>query len=298
MPFPRRLTHLGFSDESNWNQGRYRSIALVTMAAQDAEAIEASVQAILQESNVRELKWHKVSSAKDRFAAEKVCDLVCRAEQRGKMRIDVVIWDVEDPRHKIAGRDDSANLERMYYHLIRNVIERRWPGARSWHVRVDERSDTDWDTLERCLGGRSRKQKVASEPFFISMAAGLGRRPLYVEEGVSQDNPLIQVADLFAGLAAFSWNRSEDHRAWRDVRLELDAGQQSLFSDLPAGDVSNSARFKHEVLDHFLGIDLPGVVIRAGKKEGLRTYGPRNPINFWLYEPHRSDDKAPRRLVA
>lgn len=298
MPFPRTPTHFGFSDESNWNHGQYRSIALVTMSAHDAGAIGAGVQSILQESSVSELKWHKVSSAKGRFAAEKVCDFVCAAERRGKMRIDAVIWDIEDSRHKIAGRDDSANLERMYYHLIRNVIELRWPSAQSWHVRVDQRNNTDWGTLERCLGGRSRKQKIAREPFLVSMGAGAVRRPLRVEQAVSEDDPLVQVADLFAGLSVFSWNKSEEHHAWKTVKVERDAGQRSLFDDLGVGGVSNNARFKHDVLNHVLGINMPGVVMKTDKKEGLRTYDPRNPINFWLYEPHRSGDKAPRRLIA
>lgn len=298
MPFQRAPTHVGFSDESHWNLERYRTLALVTTPLSDANAIDVEVRAILQKDGVGELKWKSVSSAKHRFAANHICDFACGSKWRGRMRVDVLIWDTHDSRHDVRRRDDSANLGRMYYHLIRNVIERRWPDARSWRMRVDERNDTDWGTLERCLRGQSRKQKTAHEPSFISMAAGPGRRPLHIEEGISKNNPLIQVADLFAGLAAFSWNKSEEHHAWRAVRVERDAGQQSLFPDLAAGDVSNSAWFKHEVLDHFLDIDLPNVVIRAHGGEGLRTFRPHNPINFWLYEPHSSDDKAPRRLIA
>lgn len=298
MPFQRTPTHVGFSDESHWNLERYRTLALVTTHLSDANAIDAEVRAILQKDDVRELKWKSVSSARHRFAANHICDFACRPKWRGRMRIDILIWDTHDSRHDVRLRDDSANLGRMYYKLILNVIEWRWPGARSWHMRVDERNDTDWDTLERCLRGQSRKQRTAHEPSFISMAAGPGRRPLHIEEGISKDHPLIQVADLFAGLAAFSWNRSEEHHAWRAVGVEREAGQQSLFSDLAAGDVSNSARFKHEVLEHFLGIDLPKVVIEARSGEGLRTIDPRNPINFWLYKAKRADDKAPRRLIA
>ena len=291
-----RSTHCGFGDESHWQKGRYRTVGLVTLPATQVADVTSGVLTIAERHSIREFKWHKVSSAKHRFAMNEICTLVANREWRGKLRIDILIWDVQDTRHRVPHRDDTANLARMYYHLMRNVVERRWPDATGWLMSLDERTDMDWGTLEDCLRGRSRKEKMANEPPLVSLRGTARQRPPRVRQVRSPDEPLVQLADLFAGLGAFSWNMREEHHAWQAVQTERDRGQLSLDFGLQGAEVSNSARFKHEVLSHFTGIRTPGVVLK--KDEGLRTYGPKNSINFWLYEPHRASDKAPQRLIA
>ena len=290
------VTHYGFGDESHWNEKRYRSLCLVTLPAAQAADIAPRVLAIAQKHGISEFKWHKVSSAKHRFAMNEICSLVANREWRGKLRIDILIWDVEDTRHRVFHRDDTVNLARMYYHLMRNVIERRWLDATGWLMSLDERTDMDWGTLEDCLRGRSRKEKTANEPPLVSLRGTARQRLPRVRQVRSSDEPLVQLADLFAGLGAFSWNMCEEHHAWEAVQTERDQGQLSLDFGLQGAEVSNSARFKHEVLSHFTDVGAPGVVLE--KSQGLRTYGPKNSINFWLYEPHRVSDRAPRRLIA
>ena len=291
-------THLGYSDESSWNQSRYRSLALVSGSAQAMADVESTVAILLRQSNVHELAWKNVRTARDRFAAMKVCDAVFNALHTRSVRVDVLIWDTHDSRHRVRGRDDSANLARMYYHLISNVINLRWHAGASWLLRADERTDMDWETLESCLRGRTRKQKTAAQRRLGGVLPPRTPAPPRVEEASSSTNPLVQVADMFAGLAAFSWNQSAEHRRWKEVERGARAGQQNMFAGLGLGDGSKSAQFKHEVLDHIVGLSLPGVVMKAGEQEGLRTFGPQNRLNFWHYEPQRIDDTAPRRSSA
>src|SRR5690606_23652411 len=100
-------------DEASWNAGRYRSICLVTGERHRAIALHGELLDCLEESNVSEFKWKKLSSAKHRYAAVKMIDLATDACCSNKMRIDVVIWDTHDVRHNVFGRDDTANLFRM-----------------------------------------------------------------------------------------------------------------------------------------------------------------------------------------
>jgi len=51
-----QYTHVSFSDESNWNSGRYRSIGMLSAARTDALALHKEVAELLQESDVAELK--------------------------------------------------------------------------------------------------------------------------------------------------------------------------------------------------------------------------------------------------
>src|SRR6185436_12586724 len=131
-------SHLAFSDETRFNVGRYRGIALVTVARGPQASISGEVGEILLEAGVGELKWQKLRTARDRFAALSVMDCAMRHVQAGDLRIDTLLWDIEDTRHKVARRDDQQNLHRMYYHLFKNVLALRWPEGATWRLLPDE----------------------------------------------------------------------------------------------------------------------------------------------------------------
>ncbi len=159
----RAITHVGFSDESSWNQNRFRSIGLVTAPKDIAEHVAMNISELLAISGVGEFAWNRLRDAKHRLAAEKVVDYVVKHSHKGALRMDVIIWDTHDSRHNVPFRDDTANLTRMYYHLISDTAKNRWPTDASWLYCVDERTDVDWDALQQCLAGRTRKERECSQ---------------------------------------------------------------------------------------------------------------------------------------
>jgi len=152
------ITHVGFGDESNWNTGRFRSLVLVTTAADHLEDVEDRARKLLEESSVSELKWKKLAGAKERFAANKMCKLAVEEACARQLRVDVLVWDIEDSRHNVPKRDDIANLQRMYYHLFRNVLRARWPHSAVWRLHPDEHTAMDWATVQDYL------ENVATTP--------------------------------------------------------------------------------------------------------------------------------------
>ena len=282
-------THQGFSDESSWNQNRYRSIALVTALADIAVATRAKCVLLLEESGIDEFAWKSLRDARHGFAAQKLIDSVVEFAGSGQLRVDVLVWDTHDTRHHIYGRDDTKNLARMYYHIHSNVLTTRWPREAKWLFRVDERNDMDRGTLEDCLAGRTRKERESSQ--LMLNGDNPERFPPNIEWADSSKEPLIQVADLFAGIGAFSWNEALTHGQW----MTNESGQMSFMDEFEGSPVSKSALPKHETLKHFESLGLSYVSIRVGSGEGLRTYGPDNPINFWKYDPQGGFDKAPVR---
>lgn len=68
------VTHVAFADEKGYNEGRYRGIALVTLPQQNVNPFRHAIQSLLSESSIREFKWKKLSSARERFAALKLID--------------------------------------------------------------------------------------------------------------------------------------------------------------------------------------------------------------------------------
>lgn len=292
-----KVTHLGFSDESNWNVRRFRSLGLVTLPLQFLADFEKGLKSLLEESGVAEFKWKKLRGARERFAAEKMCRFAINWAIKGKLRVDVLIWDINDSRHRVAGRDDTANLERMYYHLFRNVLRARWPDSAVWRLHPDEHTALDWKPVQDCLDAKSTKFELERSLLTRGTFRLRLRREFGIEEitpVASEKYPLLQLADLFAGLAVFSHDKFDEYQNWLDVT----SPQMSL---LPKDTSSNSepSRASRERFEVLKGFDESckrrklGVSLRT--RRGLWTPNPENPINFWFYEPQRPEDKAPRK---
>jgi len=290
------ITHIGFADESHWNTGHYRSLGLVTTSAESLESLGAELARLLNESGVREFKWKKLDGAKERFAAIKMCECATGEAVASNLRVDVLIWDIQDSRHSVPARDDVANLQRMYYHLFRNVLRARWPNDAIWRLHPDEHTALDWETVQDCLENVGATVEVHRSLFTGGQFRIRLRREFGIEEirPVSSDqHPLLQLADLFAGLAVFSRDKFEDYQKW----LQATSPQAFLFHETDASsDSSRSSRERFRVLKEFdEGCKQKRLGVSLKSRRGLWTPNPQNPINFWMYEPQHSEDKAPQK---
>ncbi|HEX9122299.1 MAG TPA: hypothetical protein VF984_02915 [Actinomycetota bacterium] len=148
-------SHVAYADESNWNVGRYRSVATVTVPASEHDRIVDRCRGLLDESSVAELSWKDLKGARERLAALKIVEAAIDEASVGNLRVDVLMWDIEDARHGgVRGRDDVANLGRMYHHLFVNVLRSKWPDGSTWSFHPDEHSQVDWSTPERTVDAR------------------------------------------------------------------------------------------------------------------------------------------------
>lgn len=281
---------MAFSDESQYNTGRFGCIALVSIETDKAKSISQELKKASDESEASEVRWQKVRNAKYRFAAQKFIDITIDAASAGYLRVDTLVWDKEDERHQIQRRDDLANLQIMYYHLIRNVLRRRWQIEGTWILCPDEQSSLDWKALEGYL-----TYKRWTNPQFAWSEPGMTRlreeyRVLSIQEVTSESQPLVQVADLFAGMGTYSFECYPTLKQWQ-VR---DTGQLNLFpKDSPR--FSGSEEEHSKVICHFLQTNKArGMGVSLSQtKQGLYTPDPSGPINYWPYAPQHHMDKAP-----
>ncbi len=287
-------SHIAFSDESYQSGSRYRSIAVVTLTAAQARAVTETLQVILQESDVREFKWERLRQARDRFAALRMMDMVLELSAQGKMRVDSLVWDTHDHRHKVSRRDDVANLQRMYYHLLRNVLQRRWSTDATWHLCPDENTALNWTAIQDYLDAAGIDMRVHCDLFAGEFGVRLKRdfRVVQVVEARSSNTPLCQLADLFAGLAAFSYSAYDKYADWLSVqagqlRLDLGLGGAEFEPSKSDGERFLVMKYLNErCKKRRLGVGL-------ASSRGFHTHDPNCPINFWLYESQHPDDRAP-----
>jgi hypothetical protein len=294
-------SHVSFSDESNWNSGRYRSIGMLSAPRADALSLHREVSRILAESGVRELKWNKVRTAKYRFAAQKVIDSCARALTDGQLRIDVLIWDSQDERHAVRNPDLEANLQIMYYHLFRNVMSRRWPSNCVWRHIPDEHVGVDWSTLKSCLSSKEflnlEELSFPAGPS-VDETFGASIKRLFkvaeITECRSQEMRLAQLADLYAGMGAFSRERFTDYRSWK----RRQGYASTLFEAVARTDQTPGLEEKYQVLSHFeTTIATLAFPVALDQTGGLRTLDPSIQVNYWWYQAKSRFDKARTRQL-
>jgi hypothetical protein len=297
LPATPKPSHVAYADESQYNSGRHRGIALVTAAVDGAIALQHELQWLLLQSDLAEFKWRHLDGVKRRFAAVKMLDCAVRAVLGGRVRVDVLTWDVRDSRHDLRGRDDIANLHRMYYHLFKNVLSQRWPRDSTWALYPDRNTAIDWPAIADFLAMASIRADVSRDIFTTGGLGFVLKREFRIVEltpRVSREESLIQLADLFVGMAVYSRARFDRYESWRQTL----GPQPALFQDQtqPATVLSAADRERCQVLEAFDQLCKKhrlGVSLRT--RRGLRTPHPRQPLNFWWYEPQSEADKAPVR---
>lgn len=280
-----------FSDESSHTQGRFRSIASVSLPAEEVPLLQAKLEKLLTDASLDELKWSELRGRKRIAAAQKFLDVAIEEAVRGRLRIDTVIWDIEDFRHRVTDRDDLRNYERMYFHLHRSLMARRGAGAK-WHLRPDEQIQIDWSTLESCLAADGTFNTGADHPLLSREFASLPPMLLTMKQVKSHDQSICQLADLFAGIAAYSRERSGVIRAL----LRAADGQGTLIAGIDAPNISKKDEQRFSLVQKLNGEckrHRLGVSLRTGGY--FQTKDPANPINFWHYEPQHPSDRAPTK---
>lgn len=290
-------THVAFSDESHQNIGQFRGVSLISLENKYYKVISDKLQSILDSKKVSEIKWGKIGGFRERIIGINFLIKSIEYAVKGLLRIDVLVWDISDSRHTIRNRDDMANLQRMYYHLFKNVLINRWPEDSIWVLYPDENTGMNWDTIEDFLDKVSTTIETHNDLFTKSRFKFRLKNEFNIEKIIpcdSKKEPFIQLADLYVGIAIYSRMGYAKYYHW----LQSHSGQPTLFNE-EMGDTIKLSRadkercsliyeFDRLCKDNKLGVSF-------GTFGGFRTLNPRNPINFWWYEPQHELDKAPLR---
>jgi YD repeat-containing protein len=289
-------THIIFADECHYNIGRYRGIAVVSMGLADMLRLGEELRTIISSSAIREFKWEQLRNARMRFAALKMIDLAIKSARAGTLRIDALTWDIYDNRHQVIGRDDNANLQRMYYHLFKNVLMRRWPRGTVWHLLPDENTAIQWSQLSSFLDNAGSRTDMTHNLLTGGLVVSLRQEfSVYkITPCESHEEPFVQMADLFAGLAVYSRQEYGVYERWH----KDNAPRQVSFFQEPqeVNTFSNSEKERCSVM-HELSVKCKGARLGVSLQthRGLRTLDPTSPINFWWYASQSESDKAPLR---
>ena len=148
--------YLCFVDESYSDDNqRFKSITVVSFLKNFETRFKTKFsEKKITEKYSNEFKWSLPRSREYQEFATDLIDLVF--ECLGEIRIDSLMWDVEDSRHDIPDRDDNANFGRMYYALLINVLYRRGKGL-NYTIFADNNNLLQKDILQQCLCHKGEK---------------------------------------------------------------------------------------------------------------------------------------------
>ncbi len=289
-----------YSDESGIFNKRFQAIALISGSDMILLQLKKKLKDILDENGIDEIKFEEVRTHHPKLlAAQSFIDCSVRdyASQQ-KCRIDVLVWDTQDPRHAVEGRDDIANLGVMYYRLLTHTA--RQLRQTEWHLYPDINPDVDWDKIADFLN----KTRLAHSRTILPSLFDLKEENQLIKfkEIQPRDSlcePLIQLADLFAGIARFTREEGEQCLQWLNSWGNKD---QLKLPDFICGkdeidDTIGAKQNRYKLIGDFYDLcrrKRMGVSLRD--KRYLRTPNPTNPINFWNYEPQHEFDIAPKRI--
>ncbi|MDO8509001.1 MAG: DUF3800 domain-containing protein [Nanoarchaeota archaeon] len=272
-------THVAYSDESYYHGGEYSSICMLSMELKAVSLIENKMAKLLTESGLKEFKWSKLGSARERLAAKKIIDLVFQFLKDKTLRIDVVIWNSYKRKEQIP-EDNNTILGKMYFHLFKNVFTKRWSSEAEWVIFPDEQGVINWEELKKILDNISskifiKKKEDGSHIFEIKKDFAVSE----IEQVDSKKFPLCQIADFFSGVAAFySLDCPTCNLSTNQTRLD---NQNTT--------LSNKQKERIEVLrymkEKFSGSNFE---VTFDTQKGIYTKNPNGQINFWQFETNLS----------
>ncbi|HEY7019499.1 MAG TPA: hypothetical protein VH349_00180 [Ktedonobacterales bacterium] len=247
-----------YGDESSYNYGAVRGVGAVSLRLDDSARLGEELASLLRASSVRELKWEKVRTARAAFAAQKALTWALDHALDGELWIETVTWEVSSAAASRARRPALTQLRNAYTTLLSSVMTRhaqRGEQSQGWRIVPDEQSAIPWTRIQETL------PQIA-----IIMPAR------------SETQPLIQLADVFAGLAIFSRAAYGAYERWLCVR-----GQDAHATTASEG-VYGSQAYRFVLLDEFYTAcvrRLPGISLQT--RRGLYTWRADAPIQFRFY---------------
>jgi hypothetical protein len=289
-----------YSDESGIFSHRYQTIAVVSGPETRLAQLRSNLQGILSQNQINEVKFALIRTHRALIEAARAFSR-CMVEISASMtavRADIVTWDMQDSRHAIQGRNSLANLERMYYKVLTHAA-RQWNQV-EWGFHPDTNSQVHWYEIAEVLNRTRLAKPVANAPLlFDSEHPDQFIEFTSVEPLDSLGEPLIQLADLLAGMARFM--REEGHQCiqWLDSWGNRDqlALPHFLHAKCALDETIRTKQNRFLLIREFsahckryrLGVSLRD-------RRCLWTPNPANAINFWNYEPQHDYDKAPKRM--
>lgn len=286
--------HSIFSDESGWEKdSRFGCVAKISGTDKHTKELNNFLHEILNTHKRREIKFKSVKGYDAKIVAFEFYKKAFEFLNESKIKIHVLVWDKHDTRHDVKGRSDIENLKRMYFHNLK-VMKNHWGIDTNWSFYPDEFTAINWENdVVRYLVDMTLVQKDNSQFDFFDEFKSIQIKYNHVKELESDKFPIIQLADLFAGIVRESRLQSEKFMIWYNSKINKN--QFSLFESEEKVCISKNLKYKFELMYEFKKLaedNKMGISLKSEKY--FKTFNNNKNIFIWHYKPQGEYDKAPQ----
>jgi len=281
-----------FSDESGYDgSNRYASLASISGTKTYTKELNTELQEILKRYNKKEIKFKKIKNTQTENIANEFIEASLKFINSGKVKVHILLWDKQDSRHSVQNRDDIKNMAKMYYKLIIQV-RNNWSVKNKWYFFPDEFEAINWKEEIAPYIENTPIHKIKKEQpiLFQCMYDNTFSEFNTVKELESDKYPLIQLADLYAGMMRTS-KKEIDFYHWYN---ESYTNEANLFDLKPQINISKSREPKYRVMKNFKDkSSLYKMGINLSSDKCFKTFTNKGGIVIWHYSPQNKYDKAP-----
>jgi len=276
-----------YSDESGVNVGdRYTSVSVVSGEAEALNYLRDKLRETLRNNNVYEVKFSKIrryGSPYTKAAVDFIGCVVNDCAIYNRVRIDTMTTDNECLNGEDYDSVSEPDLGGMYYQVLPNV-GRAW-GCTQWGFYPDENPRVNWSEWGWSLSMTSTLTAEWGEKRFIDRSDEDAQFEFSeVKELNSVEEPLIQVADLFSGIARFSHEDNGEGAEWAERSRDERQGKliESMARD--KGNMTRSRKCRYGLIGEVYSVcHRYGLYVSLTGENDLRVWGAQSPINFWDY---------------
>lgn len=277
-----------YSDESGINVGdRYTSVSVVSGEAEVLNCLRDKLNKTLRDKNIDEVKFFKIKGYKSPFTQAAISFIECVVNdfaRYNKVRVDTITNDNKSLERDNYGDGDKPDLERIYYSVLTDIV-RRWRYTK-WGFYADVNSKVNWKEIVSYLN-RTKLRKRVEKPLLIKLM--LDENPEFefseVKQVDSVEEPLVQLADLFAGMAKFSHDSVEYNvncAEWLKRSKNEKQGELIKLVKQDNWHIEKSVECRYRVIGRMVSIcHGHRLYVSINSENHLRTWRPANPINFW-----------------
>lgn len=267
--------HFIFTDESCVNnpEKQYSSVCAMSGSVKFFKSHQKQIESILNKPG--EYKFQKLNQDTKNDILQLCNDFIFPAIGSGDLRIDALIWN---------NRTYPKKQEIMHYHLLLAVLRKYSPDI-NWLYYPDYDRGKDYAEITNIVNTAANSKKIYTQSL-IKLANEYNIQ--YGDELDSKNSRLIQITDIFAGLAAFSYNSYGDYTDWKKNTTG------TLSFDFAQSDIENNKNAKN----HHPKFQLLDKINTECKKHnpkhsidtkhGLYSFNPSYGMNFWLWGNDKS----------
>ena len=281
-----------YSDESGINvNDRYTSIAVVSGEKDILDCLRDKLANIVSAKKIKEVKFLKVTGYGSTITQAARQFLKCTLNEfacNQRVRVDIITMDNQASYCAPLDYSSKPDLEHMYYCVVSHIV-RQWQNTQ-WNFYPDVNSKINWNEIILFLNMTRLHKKKIRNPLLIDLMFAENPRFQFneIKQLSSVEEPLIQLADLFAGIARFSHEENTKCAQWVTTRKGKEQQELPLNLKNCANIINLAQECRYEIireLYNLCGKHRLWVSIKSRKH--LWTRKPNYPINFWDFQANK-----------